>query len=165
MPLMATPWQDSKTPVGPPLSSRPTVRQLLYAAAVTGGWSALLCLLVYLIGRLAGVPFEVAQRPGEPLMAVPWFAVVLMPLAVAVVAALLGALLRGLRGAGRIFFWAGTVLAVLSLGALVMQPDTVGWVTRILLALMHVITWVLVVPQLARIVGDSEPGRSVDRAA
>ena len=98
---MATPWQDSMTPVGPPLSARPTLRQLLYAAVVTGGWSGLLCLLVYLIGTLAGVSFEVAPRPGEPVTAVPWFAVLLLPLVAAVVAALLGALIRGWRRAGR----------------------------------------------------------------
>jgi hypothetical protein len=162
---MAAPWQDSMTPVGPPLSARPTVRQLMYAAAVTGGWSSLLCLVVYLVGRLFGVPFEAAPRPGEPLMALPWFAVVLVPLVAAVVLALLGALVRGLRGAGRIVFWVGTVVAAASLVAPVLQPAEVGWSTRILLALMHVITWFLVVPQIARIVGDSEPGRSVDRAA
>jgi hypothetical protein len=161
---MATPWQDSMTPVGPPLSARPTVRQLLYAAVVTGVWSGLLSLLVYLVGRLAGVPFEVVTRAGEPATAVPWFAVLLLPVAAAVVAALLGALLRGLRHAGRIFFWAATVLAALSLAPLV-QPGAADWPTRILLGIMHLITWALVVPQLARIVGDSEPGRSVDRAA
>jgi hypothetical protein len=162
---MAAPWQDSMTPVGPPLSARPRVRQLMYAALVTGGWSALLCLLVYIVGRLVGVPFEVAPRPGEPLMVVPWFAVILVPLGAAVVLALVGALLRGLRGAGRIVLWGGTVVAAASLVAPLMQPAEVGWATRILLALMHVITWFLVVPQLARIVGDSEPGRSVDRPA
>jgi hypothetical protein len=29
---------------------------------------------------------------------------------------------------------------------------------------MHVITWALVVPQIARIIGDSEPGAHVDRS-
>jgi len=35
--------------------------------------------------------------------------------------------------------------------------------TTVLLVLMHVITWLLVVPQIARIIADSEPGKSVDR--
>jgi glutathione-regulated potassium-efflux system ancillary protein KefC/glutathione-regulated potassium-efflux system protein KefB len=43
------------------------------------------------------------------------------------------------------------------------QPDSVGWMTRSLLIVMHVITWFLVVPQIARIIGDSEPGQHVDR--
>jgi hypothetical protein len=57
------------------------------------------------------------------------------------------------------------LLALVSLSGPLLQPSDIGWSTRILLALMHVITWLLVVPQLARIVRDSEPGRSMDRLA
>ena len=51
---MSSPWLASKTPVGPPTAANPTVRQLLYAAAVTGGWSGLICLVIYLVGALFG---------------------------------------------------------------------------------------------------------------
>ena len=162
---MTAPWLDSKTPVGPPTSSNPSVRFLLYAAAVTGGWSGLLCLAVYIVGRLFGVPFEVTTSVDVAPVLVPWLVVLLMPLAAAVVGALLASLARGLPHAGRLVFWLGTLIALASAIPLVLQPATVPWSTRILLMVMHAITWALVVPQIARIVGDSEPGRHVDRGA
>jgi hypothetical protein len=155
-------WAESKTPVGPPTSASPTVRQLLYAALVTGAWAGLLSLVVYLIGRLFGVPFDVT-RGLESVVTVSWLGVLLIPLVMAVIGALLASLARGLPHAGRLVFWIGTVVALGSCWFPMNQPAAVGWSTRILLVVMHVITWLLVVPQIARIVGDSEPGAHVDR--
>lgn len=160
---MSEPWLQSKTPIGPPTSANPTVRQLLYAAAVTGGWAGLLSLLIYLVGRLLGADFVIAVQGSSEPQPLPWLLVLLLPLASAVVFALLGSLLRGVRHAGRIAYWAGTLVAVASLIAPLVQPSSVGWGTRIALVLMHVVTWFLVVPQIARIIGDSEPGKSVER--
>ncbi len=161
--MPTAPWTDSKTPVGPPTSENPTVRFLVYAAVVTGAWSGLLSLVVYGVARLAGVDF-VATRGGDAVPEpVRWVAIVLVPLAGALVFALLASLIRGWPHAGRITWWAGTLLAVASLWIPLDQPATVPWSTRCVLAAMHVITWFLVVPQIARIVGDSEPGRSVER--
>lgn len=160
---MSEPWLESKTPIGPPTSANPTVRQLLYAAAVTGGWSALLSLLIYLVARLFGADFEIAVQGSSEPQPLPWLMVLLLPLAAAVVFALLGSLLRGVRHAGRIVYWAGTLVAIASLIGPLAQPGDVGWGTRIALVLMHVVTWFLVVPQIARIIGDSEPGKSVER--
>lgn len=160
---MSSPWLESKTPVAPPSAANPTVRQLLYAGVVTGAWSGLICLVIYLIGRIAGVTFEFVGLTSNSLLQVPWIIVLVLPLAAGVVGALLASLVRGVRHAGRIVFWLGTLVAVASgLGPLT-QPAQVGWSTRILLVLMHLVTWFLVVPQIARIVGDSEPGASVDR--
>lgn len=160
---MSAPWLESKTPIGPPTSANPTVRQLLYAAAVTGGWSGLLSLLIYLVARLLGSDFVVEIRGGSELQPISWLMVLILPLAAAAVFALLGSLLRGVRHAGRIAYWAGTLVAIASLIAPLAQPSSVGWGTRIALVLMHVVTWFLVVPQIARIIGDSEPGKSVER--
>jgi hypothetical protein len=160
---VTSPWLDSKTPVGPPTSANPTVRQLLYAALVTGGWSGLSCLVIYLIARLAGMTFAVSGSVAEALEPVTWLLVLLVPLGFAVVFALLAALLRGLAQAGRITFWAGTLVAILSLIAPLTQPAEVGWFTRVVLSSMHLVTWFLVVPQIARIIGDSEPGASAER--
>ena len=161
--LMPSPWLESKTPVGPPTAANPTLRQLVYAGLVTGGWSGLLCLVIYLVSSLLGVDFVLRTPSGDTEVVVPWVAFLLVPLAFAVLGALLASLARGLRSAGRIVFWLGTLVA---LGATVVpltQPPSVGWSTRIVLVVMHVITWFLVVPQIARIVGDSEPGASVER--
>lgn len=160
---MSSPWLASKTPVGPPTAANPTVRQLLYAAAVTGGWSGLISLVIYLIGRLFGMTFTVSVQGGSQPEPVPWFVVLLVPLVAAVVFALLASLARGWPHARRIVFWAGTVGALASLIPVLNQPASVGWFARIVLASMHIVTWFLVVPQIARIVGDSEPGQHVDR--
>jgi hypothetical protein len=162
---MSSPWLESKTPVGPPTEANPTLRQLLFAALVTGAWSGLLCLLVYVVARLVGVTFVIEAPRGSVPEAIAWFVVLVVPLASAVLFALGASLLRGWRHAGRIAFWIGTLVALASLAVPLSQPGSVGWGGRLVLALMHLITWFLVVPQIARIIGDSEPGQSVDRDA
>jgi len=141
------------------------VRFLVYAGLVTGIWAGLLCLVIYAIGRAAGVSFEVVGSGAQTSTEVPWPLVALAPVVAALAAALISALVRGRRHAGNIVFWVFSLLALVSLSGPLLQPSDIGWSTRILLALMHVITWLLVVPQLARIVRDSEPGRSMDRLA
>ena len=162
---MDAPWVGSMTPVAPPRSANPTVRQLVYAGVVTGAWSGLVCLIVYAIGRITGVPFEVTAPGQTSLTLVPWIAPLVLPLAAAVLGALLASLARGWSHAGRIVLAAGTLLALASCVPIVLQPASVLWSTRILLLVMHLVTWFLVVPQIARIVGDSEPTASVERNA
>jgi len=118
----------------------------------------LLSLALYGVGRLLGVPFEVARPGSDALQVVPWFLMLLVPLLAAVVGALLAAIMLGRRHARRIVFWVGTAIAVLSCASPLLQPADVLWSTRIWLLIPHAITWFLVVPQIARIVGDSEPG-------
>lgn len=155
---MVAPWVGSVTPVAPPPDSVPHTRDMVYAGVVTGVWSGILSLAVYGLGRALGVPFETFRPGSATLEVVPW----VMPLVVPIVAAVLGALVAGLAlgraHAQRIVFWAGTIIAVLSLASPLVQPADVLWSTRIWLAIPHVITWLLVVPQIARIAGDSEPG-------
>ena len=154
-------WSGSVTPVSPPSSANPGVRTLAYAALVTGTWSGLLSLVVYAIALVLRVPMDVQTVAG--LQPVPWFAVLLLPVLAAEVGGLAALLVRGRRGAGRIVFWVGTAIAIASLIPLIGQPDQVLVSTRIWLGVMHVITWLLVVPQIARIIGDSEPGKHEER--
>ncbi len=160
---MSSPWSGSKTPVGPPTSAHPTIRQLLYAAAVTGTWSGLICLLIYLVALIFGVDFYLLAPRSDTEVHIPWIAFFLVPLVFAVIGALLASLVRGFRAAGRIVFWLGTLIALGTTAVPLTQPPGVPWSTRILLVVMHIVTWFLVVPQIARIVGDSEPGASVER--
>lgn len=134
---------------------------MAYAALVTGAWSALLSLLLYGFARLIGVPMQVETVGG--LQTVPWFAVLLLPIVAAEIGAIASLVVRGRRGAQRIVFWVGTLVAFASVVPLFMQPAEVLWSTRIWLMVLHVITWFLVVPQIARIIGDSEPGRHEER--
>lgn len=101
-----------------------------------------------------------AQGQGGAVDQIAWFAPLLVPVLAAVVGALLSVLVLGRNHAKRIVFWTGSLIALVSLAGPVMQPDEVLWSTRILLLCMHVIAWFLIVPQLARIVGDSEPQAS-----
>lgn len=154
-------WVESVTPIAPPSSARPGYRFILYAGVVTGAYSGAICLVLYAFARLLGVPFEIQGLGG--LAVLPWLVVLLLPLAAGVLGALLAGLLRGVRFGGRIVLVVGTALALLSLISPLAQPAEVLWSTRIWLVVMHVITWLLVVPQIARIVGDSEPGAFEDR--
>ena len=160
---MSSPWLASKTPVGPPTAANPTVRQLLYAAVVTGGWSG--------PDQPADLPGGSPVRgdlhrlgPGRAVRAPPvqWSSSCSCRWRPPCVA-LLASLARGRPHARRIVFWVGTLGAIASLIPVLNQPASVGWFARIVLASMHVVTWFLVVPQIARIVGDSEPGQHVDR--
>jgi len=154
-------WTESVTPIAPPSAANPGIRTVAYAALVTGVWSGLISIVVYGLALVLRVPMTVETLGG--MQTVPWFAVLLVPVLAAQVGGLASLLLVGRRAAGRIVFWAGTIVAVLSLVPLVMQPDDVLVSTRIWLGVMHVITWLFVVPQIARIVGDSEPGKHEDR--
>jgi hypothetical protein len=160
---MSSPWLESKTPVGPPIASNPTVRQLVFAGVVTGVWAGIICLLIYLVAALLGVDFVLRAPSGDVEVVMPWLVFLLVPIAFAVLGALLASLARGWRSAGRIVFWLGTLVALGTTVVPLTQPESVGWSTRLVLVSMHVITWFLVVPQIARIVGDSEPGASVER--
>lgn len=154
-------WTDSVTPIAPPTAANPGVRTVAYAALVTGVWAGLLSVVVYGVAQLLRVPMTAETLGG--MQSIPWFAVLLLPVIAAQIGGLASLPLIGRRAAGRIVFWAGTIVAVLSLVPLVLQPTNVLISTRIWLGVMHVITWILVVPQIARIVGDSEPGKHEDR--
>jgi len=154
-------WAESVTPVVPPSSARPGVRTMAYAALVTGGWSGLVCLVLFGIARLFGVPMQVEIAGAT--QTVSWFAVLLLPLLAAEVGAIAALIVRGVPQAGRIVFWGGTALAIASLAPLVVQPESVPLSTLVWLTILHVVTWLLVVPQIARIIGDTEPGKHAER--
>ena len=154
-------WSDSVTPIPPPSSARPGVRTMAYAGLVTGGWAGLVCLVLYGIARLFGVPMEVDTMDGVAV--VPWFLVLLIPVMSGVIGAIAALLLLGRRHAGRIVLWVGTVLAVTSLSLSLLPPGATDLSTKIWLSAMYVVTWLFIVPQVARIVGDSEPGRHAER--
>ncbi len=161
---MTRPWLRSVTPVAPPRSANPRLGTLLSAAVVTGSWAGLFSLAIYGLGRLLGVPFQIVLRQGEAPQQLPWYLPLLLPLAAALLAALATRLVLGRRHAKVIVLWAGALLALASLVLPAMQPDTVLWSTRIWLLVMHVVAWFLIVPQLARVAGDSSPAASEVRA-
>lgn len=161
---MSVPWLESKTPVAPPSAANPTLRQLVYAGVVTGTWSGILSLVLYLVGRVAGTDFSLVWWGGDDPAPMPWFVFLLLPLVAALLFSLGASLTRGRAHARALTYWVGTLLALASLYPAVTQP-ALGWGTRTLLVLMHLVTWFLVVPQIARIVGDSEPGQHEERDA
>ena len=152
-------WIGSKTPIAPAISLDPGPKFLAFAGLVTGAWSAILSLIVYAFARLIGVPLEVDTNQ-LPVM-VPWIAIVVVPLAAAQIGAMASLLARGLPHAQQIVFWAGTIIALASLAFPIMRSESVS--NAIWLSIPHLITWFLVVPQIARIIGDTEPSARIDR--
>ncbi|MFZ8915158.1 MAG: hypothetical protein ACO2YP_11260 [Pseudomonadales bacterium] len=59
---------------------------MAYAGLVTGGWAGLVCLVLYGIARLFGVPMEVDTMDGVAV--VPWFLVLLIPVVAGVIGAI-----------------------------------------------------------------------------
>lgn len=153
-------WLHSVTPIAPPRSLNPRLGTLLYAALVTGSWAGVFSLAIYGLGRLLGVPFTVVLRQGEAPVQLPWYLPLLLPVLAALLAALATVLVLGRRHAKSIVLWVGALLALASLVLPAMQPSSVLWSTRIWLLVMHVIAWFLIVPQLARIAGDTQPSAS-----
>ncbi len=152
-------WVTSKTPIAPPTALDPKPRFLSYAALVTGVSSGLLSLIVFAIARLFGVPMDVVLE--GTTIHVYWFAILLVPVAAAQIGAMASLLLRGVSHAQRIVFWLGTLIAIVSIATPFITATLVS--TAIVLAIMHGITWGLVVPQIARIIGDTEPNARIDR--
>src|SRR6056297_269296 len=97
VPMARADWAESVTPVVPPSSARPGVRTMAYAALVTGVWSGLVCLLLFGIARLFGVPMQVEIAGAT--QTVSWFGVLLLPLLAAEVGAIASLVVRGMRQA------------------------------------------------------------------
>ena len=148
---------DSVTPIAPPLSSIPTTKNVLTAGWVTGLTAGIVCLVLRAITGLFGVEYMVSRPGADGLQPVPWLGVLVIPLDCGVVGSLVAAVFLGVKGCQRWVFWLGTAVMVLSLAPVLTQPDPVTWPTRIWLVVMHVVTWFIVVPQVARVVGDSDP--------
>ncbi len=148
---------DSVTPVAPPLSSVPTTKAVLIAGWVTGVTAGIVCIILRVIAGIFGTAFMVTRPGSTELQPVPWLAVLLVPVVVGVVGSLVAAVFLGVKGCQRWVFWLGTAAMVLSLASPLIQPEAVTWPTRIWLVVMHVVTWGIIVPQVARVVGDSDP--------
>lgn len=148
---------DSVTPIPPPIEAAPRLSDVLRAGLTTGVTASLVCWLFYGIGSLFGTDFDVRQPPSSDLVHVAWYQVLLTPLVAALVFAAIAAILRGRRNCRRTTLIVGYLLAAVSLLPVVLQPGDVTWPTKIWLALFHIVTTLIVVPQVARVVGDSDP--------
>ncbi len=153
--------EDSVTRVAPPMHSVPTTRNVFMAGWVTGLTAAIVCVILRLVATLFGTDFLVQQpsfgAEAGQLEEVPWAATFVLPLIAGLAGAAVAAVFLGVKGCRHWVFWLGTLALVVSLASPLTQPDEVAWGTRVWLAAMHVITWAIVVPQVARVVGDSDP--------
>lgn len=150
---------DSVTFIPPPKSAIPTTRDVLRAGLVTGATASIVCSMTAFIGWVFRVDFLVVPpfTSGDDLVSLPWFSVVLVPLVAGLAGSLAAAALLGVRRVEGLILIAGTLIAVISLAVPLLQPDTVTWPTKIWLVVMHIEAWVIIVPQVARVVGDSDP--------
>lgn len=148
---------DSVTPIAPPIEASPRLSDVLRAGLVTGLTASLVSWLLYGIATLFGTQFDVAQAGSAELTHVAWYQVLILPLISALIFAAIAAAFRRRRHCRRTTLVLGYALGLLSLVPVLAQPDDVTWPTKVWLSLFHVITMLLVVPQIARVVGDSDP--------
>ncbi len=148
---------DSVTPIPPPIESAPRLSDVLRAGLVTGTTASLLCWLLYGIASLFGTDFDVRQGTGDGLTHIAWYQVLVVPVASALVFGVVATALRGRARCRRTTLLIGYGLGALSLVPVILQPADVTWPTRIWLLLFHLLTLAIVVPQVARVVGDSDP--------
>lgn len=149
---------DSVTPIPPPIAAVPRLSDVLRAGLVTGVTAAILCSVLWAIGALFGTNFEVAAfGSATNLMMITPIQIVIVAMLSALAFAAIAASLRKRRGCRLMVLLLGYAGGLASLIAVFTQPDAVTWPTKIWLALMHLLVMVIVVPQVARVVGDSDP--------
>jgi len=119
---------------------------------VEGGAAGFVAGSVSTVGWLAagsyGVPMLV-EVPNLGPDAVGWVSILLVSIVAGLGAALVALLTDGRKSARRTFTIIAGAVLLLSLALLVTQPDAVALSTRLVLALMHVVAYVAVVPRLA----------------
>lgn len=148
---------DSVTPVPPALEDAPRFSDVLRAGLITGVTASLVCWLLYGVASLFGTDFDVRTGVGAGLRHIAWYLVLITPVTSALAFALVAAALRKHRHCRRTTALVGYALGALSLLPVLLQPGSVTWPTRIWLLVLHLVTILLVVPQVARVVGDSDP--------
>lgn len=148
---------DSVTPIAPPISAVPTTKAVLTAGWTTGLTAGLVCLAIRVLAGLFGTEFRVAAPDDGRNLAVSWVAALVVPVLSGMAMAAVGGLFLGVRGARRWVFWIGTAVLLVSLVSPWVWAFEATWPTRFWLAVMQLLTWLLVVPQVARVVGDSDP--------
>lgn len=156
---------DSVTFITPPKSAIPTTRDVLRAGFITGVTASILCSVLAFIGWVFRVQFVVAYpfTSGDPftssidLAPVPWVSFPLAPFLAGMVGSLAAAALLGVRRAGKLVLLLGTLIAAIAVVVVLLEPHGVTWPTRIWLILMIATAWLIIVPQVARVVGDSDP--------
>ena len=127
----------------------PTVTDIVRSGLIAGVFAGFLCEVMYGIGRLFGTNFEVKNSNSDQLQALPPFSPFLVPVVVALLAALVVAWLFRRPGGAFWVFTLGFMLTILSLGVPLFQPSAVTWPTRFWLVLMHLTTGLIVVSALA----------------
>jgi hypothetical protein len=119
---------------------------------VEGGAAGFVAGSVSTVGWLAagsyGVPMLV-EVPNLGPDAVGWVSILLVSIVAGLGAALVALLTDGRKSARRTFTIIAGAVLLLSLALLVTQPDAIALSTRLVLALMHVVAYVAVVPRLA----------------
>jgi hypothetical protein len=129
------------------MASVPNAR-LFAEGGVSGFVGGAVATVVWLSAESASVP-TLVEVPNIGLTPLPWTNFVILGVAAGLAAALVALLADGRRNARRLFTTIAIVTLVLSMAPLVLQPDTVAISTRIVLALTHVVVYLVVVPRLA----------------
>lgn len=129
------------------MASVPNAR-LFAEGGVSGFVGGAVSTVVWLGAEAADVP-ALVEIQGVGLAELTWVNFVGISVMVGLGAALVALLADGRRNARRLFTTIAVAVLVLSMAPLVVQPDEVALSTRIVLAVTHVIVYLMVVPRLA----------------
>lgn len=122
--------------------------RLFVEGGVAGFVAGAVSTVLMLAAESAEVPFFV-EVPNIGLEPLSWVRIVALAVVSGLGAALVALLVDGRRGARRTFTVIAGGVLLLSLVPLVTQPDAVPLTTRLVLAAMHIIAYVAIVPRLA----------------
>lgn len=148
---------DSVTPVPPPVSAAPTNQTLLYAGWVTGLTAGIVSFAINIVAGWFGVDFHLGIPGTDLTWTLSSLQNLLIPWVVGLGAALIAMLLLGRRRARRMAWLLGTIALGIAVTLPALWTPTVTWSTRVTALVMQLLTYGLIVPQFARILGDSEP--------
>ena len=129
------------------MASVPNSRLFLEGGA-TGFVGAAVAVVAWLAAEAAGVP-TLVEVPNMGVQALTWVDFVAVGVLSGLGASLVALLVDGRRGSRRIFTTIAVLALVASIAAPALQPDEVALSTRVVLAVLHGVVYLAVVPRLA----------------
>jgi hypothetical protein len=122
--------------------------RLFAEGGVAGFVGGAVATVVWLAAESVGMPTAV-EIPNQGIVPLTWVNFVAVGLASGLGAALVALLADGRRSARRVFTAVALVVLALSFAPLVVQPEGVALATKVVLALIHCVVYLAVVPRLA----------------
>lgn len=122
--------------------------RLFLEGGVTGFVGGAVSVVAWLAAESFGIP-TLVEVPNMGVQSLTWVHFVAVGVLSGLGAALVALLTDGRRGSRRLFTGIAIVVLLGSIAPLALQPEEVALSTRVVLAVLHVVVYVAVVPRLA----------------